>query len=304
MNKLEPPERQILDQERMEILEQLEDWLELPVLILGFVWLILLVVDLTSGLNPILNTGVYLIWIIFIIDFIIRFLLAPKKTIYLRKNWLTALSLILPALRVLKVVRVLRILRLAKAGRSLQLVRVVGSLNRGMRTLRKGMGRHGFGYVATLTILVILVGAAAMLAFERQVLSAEAATTASQQAESRDLQSIRAPVPGEKSGLNSYSEALWWTAMIMTTLGSEYWPKSPEGRVLGFLLSLYAFGISGYVTAALATFFIGRDAENEEAEIAGERSVTNLKAEVTALRVEILKLSEQLRGSCDDPAVR
>jgi hypothetical protein len=28
--------------------------------------------------------------------------------------------------------------------------------------------------------------------------------------------------------------------MIMTTMGSEYWPKTVEGRILGWLLSALA----------------------------------------------------------------
>ena len=36
-------------------------------------------------------------------------------------------------------------------------------------------------------------------------------------------------------------------------------------------LALYAFTIFGYVTAALATYFVGRDADSEEAEVAGSQ---------------------------------
>jgi len=35
-----------------------------------------------------------------------------------------------------------------------------------------------------------------------------------------------------------------------------------------FLLALYAFAVFGYVTATLATFFIDRDADSEEAKVA------------------------------------
>ncbi len=59
----------------------------------------------------------------------------------------------------------------------------------------------------------------------------------------------------------------------MTTMGSDYSPKTPEGRVLCFFLALYAFAVFGYVTATLATFFIGRDADDDEAELAGAKSV-------------------------------
>jgi hypothetical protein len=41
--------------------------------------------------------------------------------------------------------------------------------------------------------------------------------------------------------------------------GSEYWPKTGDGRVLCLALAMYGFAIFGYVTAALATYFIGRD---------------------------------------------
>lgn len=27
-------------------------------------------------------------------------------------------------------------------------------------------------------------------------------------------------------GLDSYAVALWWTAMLLTSIASEYWPKS------------------------------------------------------------------------------
>jgi voltage-gated potassium channel len=75
--------------------------------------------------------------------------------------------------------------------------------------------------------------------------------------------------------------------MIMLTLGSDYWPQTAEGSVLCILLSLYAFGIFGYVTAVLASFFIGRDAEGEGTELAGARELSALHAEIKLLREEM-----------------
>ena len=93
--------------ERYEILQQLEDWLETPVMVL-------LIIDLTQGLTPFLNALVYLIWGVFVLDFAVRFVLAPDKTTYLRKNWLTALSLFIPALRIGRLARVVSALRAAR----------------------------------------------------------------------------------------------------------------------------------------------------------------------------------------------
>lgn len=257
--------KQVLEQEQQGILQQLEDWLEIPMLLLGFVWLALFIVELIWGLSPFLEAVSISIWITFILDFALKFAIAPHKGTYLRQSWLTAVSLLLPALRVFRVVYVVRVLRSVRAARGLQLLRVMTRTNRGMRALAASVRRRGFGYVVGLTLIVVLVGAAGMYAFENEV-------------------------PG---GLESYSSALWWTAMTVTTMGSDYFPQTPEGRILCFLLALYAFAVFGYVTATIATFFVGRDADNEQAEIAGSKSIEMLYLEIKALREEIRSLSNQ-----------
>ena len=47
--------------------------------------------------------------------------------------------------------------------------------------------------------------------------------------------------------------------MLLTTMGSDYWPRTPEGRLLCVLLAVYAFAVFGYVTAAIAAYFVGKD---------------------------------------------
>jgi voltage-gated potassium channel len=261
---LAPELAAVLESERESILQQLEDWLETPLLVLSFVWLALLVTELTSSLTPFLETVGTVIWILFGLDFTLRFWIAPHKLKYLKHNWLTALALLMPALRVFRIARVVRLLQASRAVRGLRLVRLFTSLNRGLRALRAGLGRRGFGYVLAATAIVTFTGAAGIFAFENEA----------------------------GSGFKTYSDALWWTAMLMTTLGSQAWPQTAEGRVLCFLLSVFAFTIFGYVTATLAAFFLGRDAENSDAEIAGEHSIQQLSAEIRALREEL----QQMRG--------
>lgn len=260
-----PPGQEALEKERYELLQRLEDWLEAPMLFLAFVWLALLIVELIWGESFYFAVIGTIIWIVFIVHFAIEFALAPHKTAHLKRNWLSAISLLVPALRIFRVFRVFRLLRMARVGRGLRLFRVISSLNRGMRALGASLRRRGFSYVLALTVLVVLAGAAGMYAFENQV----------------------------PNGLNSYGEALWWTTMIMTTLGSQYWPLTFEGRVLCVFLALYAFAIFGYVTAALATFFVGRDAEDNEAELAGARQLAALREELTCLREEIREMSRR-----------
>jgi len=155
------------------------------------------------------------------------------------------------------------LLRGARVLRGARLVRVVSSLNRGMGALGRSMGRRGLGYVLALSTLITFGGAAGMYFFEKGL---------------------------PANGIPDYTAALWWTAMVMTTLGSSYWPQSGEGRVLCLLLSFYAFAVWGYVTASLATFFVGRDADNDEAEIPGKKEIEALRAELAGLRSDIRTL--------------
>lgn len=183
--------------------------------------------------------------------------LAPRKLPFLRTNWVTVLALLAPALRM---IRVLRIFRAARALRGLRLVRIVGTANRSMNALRAGLRRRGFGYVAGLTVLVGLLGAGGMLAFE--------------------------PASEVQGGFAGYAEALWWTAMLLTSMGSQFWPVTAEGRILCFLLALYGFAVFGYITATFASYFVGRDAGAADDE-QDESGLLALRHEIAGLRAEL-----------------
>ncbi len=250
-----------LNNERNKLLNEVEQFLEGPMIFLGFVWLILLVVELIWGLPKILQYATFTIWIIFIVDFIINFILAPFKITFLKKNWLTAISLLIPALRIF---RIFRFIKLLQGVRSISIVRIVASLNRSMKSLRATMKRRAFGYVALLAVAVTFAGAAGMYALEN-------------------------PNPG----FNNFGMALWWSAMRIITAGSDFFPQTPEGRGLAFLLSLFGYAIFGYVTATLATFFIGRDAEEDDAPVAGAKDVAELKAQIQMLTASINELKNK-----------
>jgi voltage-gated potassium channel len=251
--------------ERLHVLAELEGWLERPMQWLGLLWLVIVVIDLTGPPNQVLQHVAVALWVIFIIDFLVRFTLAPRKLQYLKHNLLTALSLVIPALRVVRLTAIVPALR---AARGLKLVRLVGSVNRTMASLRSLTSRGGFQYVLLLTLVVIIIGASGIYALEKDV-------------------------AGEP-GIKDFGTALWWASMMITTMGSDYWPRSPEGRILTFLLALYAFAIFGYVTATIAGFLIGRDTEHERT--VSRDQLIKLERELTQLQRSL----DQVRTSSRD----
>ena len=241
------------NRERWEVLDQLDDWLRAPMLALSFVWLLLVVWELARGSSSALESFGTAIWIVFILEFLLRFTLAPEKLPFLRRNWLTVIALVVPAFRLLRGVR---LLRAAGALRGVRLVRIVGTANRSMNALRTALAKHGFVYVLGLTLLVVMLGAGGMLSFE--------------------------PAGQVEGGFTSYWDALWWTAMLVSTIGSAFWPATAEGRILCFLLSLFGLAVFGYITASFASYFIGRDKEPEH-------DIGDLRADIAALRNELAR---------------
>ncbi len=244
--------------ERWNVLEELDEWLSIPMAVLSLVWLLIVVAELVWGEHDLLATFGVVIWIIFLVEFAIRFLLAPEKLPFLRRNWLTVLALALPALRVF---RALRVVRAARALRGVRLVRIVGTANRSMNALRNTLRRRQFGYVAGLTLLIVFLGAAGMVSFE--------------------------PAAEVEGGFDSYGHALWWSAMLVTSIGSDFWPVTTEGRILALLLSVYGLAVFGYITASFASFFVGRDAEAPDAPIASSADINRLAGEIRDLRAQL-----------------
>lgn len=228
-----------LHRERESLLENIHSTVESVMVVLSAAWIALIVAELVTGDLPrSLTIAVWVIWGVFVADFLVEFTIAPAKITYLRTHWLTVLSLALPALRILRVFAALRILRAARLVRSVGLLRVLTSINRGLGSLRVTAARRGIGYVLAATALVVAVGAAGMASFESPASVAGTGATV--------------------EGFADYGDALWWTLFAMTT-GANSQPATGEGRLLGWLLSLYGLGVFGYLTATLASHFIGRE---------------------------------------------
>jgi voltage-gated potassium channel len=254
--------------ERWQLLRTLDEMMEGPLVVLSFAWLIVLLLEFVVGADARLDLVFYAIWIIFIVEVVVKLVIAPSRGAWLRGNWLKVASLLIPALRALRVLTALRFLRAAQVVRSASLLRLITSLNRGIGAIGRTLDRARFAYVLAITVLLIVTGAAGMLFFEAPVAAA--------------------PVGGA-AVINSYGEALWWTAMTMTTVGSEYAPLTAEGRLLGWLVSVYALGVFGYVTATIASHFFGLGGSpSEAAAVRGHAPAPDeLRAEIAALNEKL-----------------
>ncbi len=248
--------------ERDELRERIEAWTNAPLNVLSIVLLAIIVLELSPAeLSPVWQSRVgvlnWFIYIVFSLDFFTRLLLATDRTQFLRRNWLAAISVLLPAFRVFRALRAVRALR------GLRLVRVLAATNRGTRALNRILRGHQFERVLALTIAVTTVGAAALAYFEKDA---------------------------DGDGLRRYGDALWWALGFVTTVGGDFEPETLEGRIVTLLLIVWGLGVFGYVTGAVASYFVGQDAGGETASA---EQVERLQREVTELRAMLMRTLEQ-----------
>ena len=168
----------------------------------------------------------------------------------MREHWLDVLVVLVPFLRFLRLARVLR------ATRALPVLRLLIFGGRGSESTLALLKRRRLGQLAIISAMVILLGAAAGFLLE---------------AEAPDSQ------------IQTFGDALWWSATLVTTVGSELYPVTIGGRVLGFLLMLYAIGVFSYFIGAIASVLVESDARRTP-ETQKKQGVLLSRHELDALR--------------------
>ena len=108
-----------------------------------------------SPFATIFTVAGWLIWATFVVDFVVRMIVAPSTRGFLRRNWWQILFLILPFLALF---RFLIAVRIARAGR------LLSAAVRGTRSAAAGL-RSRLATVAAITVIVVLLCANLLFEF-------------------------------------------------------------------------------------------------------------------------------------------
>lgn len=200
---------------------------------LSIVFLVIVVLPaattLPEGGRDALAAAELLIWGAFALEVVVLFVLAPSKRRMLRDHWLDVFIVVAPFLRVLRITRIARVLRAGSA-----LGRSVAALQR----ISERRGTQAFGAVA---VGLVVFGALAAWAFERQHPDAT---------------------------IDGLADALWWAVVTTTTVGyGDAFPITPEGRAVAVVLMLTGIGVIGTVSANVAAYFVRSDEGDAVADV-------------------------------------
>lgn len=186
-------------------------------------------------------------WIVcsvFFLDFLKSFRGAPNRLKYfLTWGWLDLLSSI-PAVDSLRTARFARIIRVLRGIRAIRSLSAIASNSRPQSA--------GVIVVAACFIFLFL-GSTSVLIFEQQ----------------------------NNPNLTTASQALWWSAVTMTTVGyGDTVPMTGEGRVVAAFLMVGGVGLFGALSGLIASWII----KPAEQAAVSSMDLAELKAEIAELK--------------------
>jgi voltage-gated potassium channel len=223
---------------REEALHKFERMTAWPLLILAVaiipIIVVPMVVDLPQGALSALKAADWLIWAAFAIDYIVRFSIAPRKGHFLTHHKLDLVVVAVPFAQPLRLIRSVRVLRVFRAGRA------ATYLGKGVQEGRSLLSRENFGFAILMAGLAILGGAALVYGLERS---------------------------DPNGTIKSMPDAIWWAITTVSTVGSDKYPVTAEGRAIAVVLMVVGIGLVGLLAGTMASFFVEEQHKRQLAEL-------------------------------------
>jgi len=209
----------------------------IPALIIPFVWH-----HGAIAYGGLLEAVDYLIWSIFMIEYVIKLTLAPSRWQFVRKNIPDLIVVAVPFLRPLRIVRSVRALRF------LRLTRLGAFADKGVTKTKRSLQSKAGTYVFVLAGTILVLTSVVVLDMEQGV---------------------------PHASIKNFGDALWWGISTMTTVGyGDKVPVTPGGKAIAAVLMLTGVAIYGALAATMATFFI------KQADKSGESSLDDKLSEI------------------------
>lgn len=180
--------------------------------------IILILIDLSDGLNAWQSVLDCVILTVFTIDYMIRFWNAPKKLKFVRNN-ICDLIAILPFHMIFRAFKLVSIAKAAK------IPRLFAFLYRPFKKAKRFFNTNGFKYVVFVTVLLILLGGISIHFAE---------------------------------GMSYADGIWWAFVTATTVGYGDISPTTLYGRMIAMILMLVGIGLIGTVTSTLTSYFLNQ----------------------------------------------
>ena len=208
---------------------------DISICILALISVTFAIMDMTSGLSNILKIIDNIIYVIFIMDYVIRFIIAKSKKDFFKSNILDLIAII-PFNSAFRAFRMLKFTRLLKMTKLFRLASISARL---LKKVKRFLNTNGLKYVLCLVIVSVVISALAMTKVEHM----------------------------------PFTDALWWAFVTSTTVGyGDLSPNTGLGRIIASILMLVGIGLIGSLTSSITSFFLDskkdKECNNDKVDIA------------------------------------
>ncbi|CEO25716.1 potassium channel family protein [Paraclostridium sordellii] len=197
-------------------------------LLIAVILIVQLTLHLSFNINVILTNTACIIWIIFVVDYITRFVLSNDKKSFVKNNIIDLISII-PFHTFFILLSNYGILKLGKYVILLKLVmvlRIVAIIKKSDSNFYKLLKTNNFSYTLFIALFMIFLSSVTMSYFEHW----------------------------------NIGDSLWWSIVTVTTVGYGYiCPKTFSGRIIACILMIFGIGFIGSLTSTLSTYFIKKE---------------------------------------------
>ncbi|MDQ3311948.1 MAG: potassium channel family protein [Actinomycetota bacterium] len=193
--------------------------------------------DLTTADRRILDIANVIVFLAFAIDYAVELSLSSDRRAFVRAEWLNGIIVLASAIAVVPVLAPiggLRILRGVPAVRGVAgVVRILAIGGAAARDVRQLVRRRAVTFACATAALTWLSAAAAFTLAE-------------------DV--------GADGRLRSFTDALWWSAATITTVGyGDVAPTTVGGRLAGVVTMIVGISTFAVITARVAAFLVVDD---------------------------------------------
>ncbi|GEM32065.1 ion transporter [Nocardia neocaledoniensis NBRC 108232] len=94
-----------------------------------------------------------------------------------------------------------------------------------------------------------------------------------------------------ESKIKTFGDALWWSAVSVTTVGyGDVYPVTTEGRLVSLVLMTLGIGLISFAIGTMTSWVVEQLKTVDDAADRAERTLTELVDEVRSLRAEVAEL--------------
>ncbi|WP_280339152.1 potassium channel family protein [Nocardia neocaledoniensis] len=98
--------------------------------------------------------------------------------------------------------------------------------------------------------------------------------------------------------IKTFGDALWWSAVSVTTVGyGDVYPVTTEGRLVSLVLMTLGIGLISFAIGTMTSWVVEQLKTVDEAADRADRTLTELVEEVRSLRAEVA----ELRARTEEP---